>query len=155
MTPQYGDMTTNEAPERAWLGVVSAEHAARAAEMGWIQLNHGKKTNLKRLHRGDGFAFYSPKQRMSDTKPLRMITQLGVVTDEEPYLADEEMTMTGSQNPIRPWRRNVSFVNVTPVSIADLSLELTSTPNWGYSLRYGLVPLTPADFVLLRKALTS
>ncbi len=92
---------------------------------------------------------------MSDTKPLRMITQLGVVTDEEPYLADEEMTMTGSQNPIRPWRRNVSFVNVTPVSIADLSLELTSTPNWGYSLRYGLVPLTPADFVLLRKALTS
>lgn len=148
-------MTDHEVPERAWLGVVSAEHAARAAAQGWIQLNHGKRTNLVRLHRGDGFAFYSPKQRMADKTPLRMITQLGVVTDDEPYLADEEMTMTGSAGLIRPWRRNVSFVNVTPVPIADLALELTSTPNWGYSLRYGLVPLTPADFVLLRKTLTS
>jgi len=44
-------------PERAWLAVVSAEHAAIGAQQGWIQLNHGKRNNLKRLHRGDGFVF--------------------------------------------------------------------------------------------------
>jgi hypothetical protein len=148
-------MNESPTPDRAWLGVVSAEHAARAAAKGWIQLNHGKRNNLVRLHRGDGFAFYSPKQRMGDKTPLRTITQLGVVADDEPYLADEEMMMTGEQGPIRPWRRKVDFAEVTAVAIADLTLELTSAPNWGYSLRYGLVPLTPADFATLRRAMTA
>ncbi|MDP9830602.1 EVE domain-containing protein [Kineosporia succinea] len=139
--------------KNAWMGVVSAEHAAIGAEQGWIQLNHGKRNSLGRLGRGDGFVFYSSKQRMSDTQPLRAVTQLGIVADDEPYQADEMMSM-GTHGTFRPWRRNVEFVPVTPVPIADLPLELTSAPNWGYALRYGLVPLTLADFGLLRKAMT-
>ncbi|GAA3633999.1 EVE domain-containing protein [Kineosporia mesophila] len=135
--------------EQAWMGVVSAEHAAIGAEKGWIQLNHGKRNNLRRLRRGDGFVFYSSKQRMSDTKPLRAVTQLGVVADDEPYQADEMMSM-GAHGTFRPWRRDVAFEPVTPVAIADVVLELTSAPNWGYALRYGLVPLSLADFETLR-----
>ena len=32
-------------------------------------------------------------------------------------------------------------------------LELTHDRNWGYALRFGLVPLSPADFILLREAM--
>ncbi len=83
----------NPLPERAWLGVVSAEHAAIGAAHGWIQLNHGKRNNLARLHLGDGFAFYSPTQRFGEKTPLRAITQIGIVADEEPYLAEEAQNM--------------------------------------------------------------
>lgn len=138
-------------PTEAWLGVVSAEHAAIAAAEGWIQLNHGKRTNLARLSQGDGFVIYSSKQKMTDTKPLKMITQVGIVADEEPFLAEQPMSM-GARGTIQPWRRKVDFAQITPVPIADLELELTSAPNWGYALRYGMVPLTPEDFAVIQKA---
>ncbi|MFI8632320.1 EVE domain-containing protein [Microbacterium sp. NPDC077663] len=141
-------------PERAWLGVVSAEHAAYGAERGWIQLNHGKRNNLARLRRGDGFVFYSPTQRLGDKTPLRAVTQLGIVADEEPHLADELMEM-GAHGAFRPWRRDVDFAATHPVAVHDLPLELTRDRGWGYSLRFGLVPLAPSDFALLRDAMTS
>ncbi|GAA1595749.1 EVE domain-containing protein [Actinoplanes couchii] len=141
--------------ERAWLGVVSAEHAAIGADLGWIQLNHGKRNNLRRLRRGDGFVFYSPTQRLGDRRPLRAVTQVGVVADDAPYLAGETMDM-GSHGSFRPWRRDVDFdTTARPVPIHDLTLELTAAANWGYSLRYGLVPLTPADFTTIRAAMTA
>ncbi len=146
--------TDIDLPERAWLGVVSAEHATYGAAHGWIQLNHGKRTNLGRLRRGDGFVFYSPVDMFGSTTPLRAITQLGVVVDDEPYQADEMMNM-GQKGTFRPWRRNVDFVpEPHRVPVRDLDLDLTRAKNWGYSLRFGLTPLTPADFGMLREVMT-
>lgn len=142
-------------PERAWLGVVSAEHAAFGAQRGWIQLNHGKRDNLARLRHGDGFVFYSPTQKLGDKTPLRALTQIGVVSGAEPYLADE-VTDMGSRGAFRPWRRKVEFAaSPRAVPIHELPLELTSRPNWGYSLKYGLVKLPSSDFALIREAMTS
>lgn len=139
--------------EQAWLGVVSAEHAAIGAAQNWIQLNHGKRHGVAKLRRGDGFVFYSPTRRLGDRTPLRQVTQLGVVADDEPYLAGEPMNM-GSHGTFRPWRRDVTFAEVRPVGVQQLDLDLTRDRNWGYALRYGLVPLTPADFTRLRAAMT-
>lgn len=143
-----------DVPERAWLGVVSAEHAAVGAAQGWIQLNHGKRGNLARLRRGDGFVFYSPTQRMGEKVPLRAVTHLGTVADDEPFLAPEQQDM-GGRGSYQPWRRRVDFAVTHPVPIHDVPLELTQDKNWGYALRTGLVPLSPADFTLLREAMTT
>ena len=146
---------TASAPERAWLGVVSAEHARRATEGGFIQLNHGKRYGVARLGTGDGFVIYSPTARLGEKTPLRAFTALGIIADTEPYQADP-MSM-GRHGTVRPWRRRVAFDDVEPAALADLTAELALTqhPNWGYQLRRGLVPLTPEDFQLLRNAMVA
>ena len=146
-------MTTTSRPERAWLGVVSAEHARRAAEGGFIQLNHGKRYGVARLRAGDGFVIYSPTDRYGEKAPLRAFTALGVVADAEPYQA-EPMSM-GAHGIVSPWRRRVDFYSVQPVPLTEVTaeLDLTQQPNWGYQLRRGLVSLSAQDFLLLRTAM--
>jgi hypothetical protein len=138
--------------ERAWLAVVSGDHTREAMLGGFVQLNHGKRHGVARLRRGDGFAIYSPTERYQDKQPLRMFTALGVVADDEPYLA-EPMSM-GERGTVRPWRRRIDFLDVRRVSPKDIDLELTSTPHWGYQLRRGLVPLEPGDFGELRRVMS-
>ena len=146
-------MTTTSQPERAWLGVVSANHARRATAGGFIQLNHGKRPGVARLRLGDGFVIYSPTDLYGGKTPLRAFTALGVVADAEPYQA-EPMSM-GAHGIVSPWRRRVDFAPVEPAALADLSAELilTQQPNWGYQLRRGLVTLAVEDFLLLRSAM--
>ncbi|MFI7065060.1 EVE domain-containing protein [Kribbella sp. NPDC050124] len=139
-------------PERAWLGVVSDEHAQIAVRHGFIQLNHGKRPNVARLRKGDGFVIYSPTERLGDRTPLRAFTALGVVADAEPYLA-EPMSM-GDRGTIRPWRRQIDFLPVEPAPLSELDLELTRQPNWGYQLRRGLVELPIDDFEQLKAVMT-
>jgi hypothetical protein len=138
--------------QRAWLGVVSADHTQRAVEGGFIQLNHGKRYGVARLRAGDGFAIYSPTERYRDKQPLRAFTALGVVADEAPYQA-EPMSM-GARGTIEPWRRRIEFLPVRRVTLRDVDLKLTQGPNWGYQLRRGLVPLSPDDFEALREVMS-
>jgi hypothetical protein len=139
-------------PQRAWLGVVSAEHARIAVLQSFIQLNHGKRPGVARLREGDGFVIYSPTDRFGDKTPLRAFTALGIVADAEPYLA-EPMSM-GARGTIRPWRRRIDFLPVHPAPLREVELELTRQPNWGYQLRRGLVPLSVEDFETLRAAMS-
>ncbi|HEY3556543.1 MAG TPA: hypothetical protein VGL05_03750 [Kribbella sp.] len=138
--------------QKAWLGVVSAEHAQRAVSGGFIQLNHGKRYGVARLQRGDGFAIYSPTERYLEKRPLRAFTALGVVADDAPYQA-EPMSM-GDRGTVQPWRRRIEFLQVHRAPIRELDLELTRNPNWGYQLRRGLVSLTSEDFEILRAAMS-
>ncbi|MEU6375404.1 EVE domain-containing protein [Streptomyces sp. NPDC046909] len=146
---------THGSPGRAWLGVVSAEHARYAARHGWIQLNNGDRRNLARMSRGDGFVYYSPTERMGDRAKLRSFTALGVIADDEPHLADEVMDM-GAKGTLRPWRRAIEFEDVHAVDLRTVTggLVLTQQPNWGYGLRFGLVSLAIEDFELLRATMT-
>src|SRR3954447_6878288 len=139
--------------QQAWLGVISAEHAQRAVDGGFIQLNHGKRYGVARLRKGDGLAIYSPTERLGDKTPLRAFTALGIIADDEPYEA-EPMSM-GSHGIVRPWRRRVEFAHVERAALTAVSHELvlTQQPNWGYQLRRGLVVLPPEDFQTLRSAM--
>ncbi|MEJ1231141.1 MAG: hypothetical protein WDM88_11670 [Galbitalea sp.] len=47
----------------------------------------------------------------------------------------------------------VPFERAVPV--ADLRLELTAEPNWGYQLRRGLIPLSDADLRIILHAASS
>jgi hypothetical protein len=137
---------------RAWLGVVSAEHTQRAVDGGFIQLNHGKRYGVARLRRGDGFVIYSPTERLGDKSPLRAFTALGTVADDAPYQA-EPMSM-GARGTVEPWRRRIEFVPVRRATLQDVNLKLTEAANWGYQLRRGLVQLEVEDFEVLRAVMS-
>lgn len=130
-----------------WLGVVSAEHVQRGVRLGIAQIGHGKRGGLARMNPGDTLVYYSPVHRLGDTARLRHFTALGAIADEEIWQANE--------GDFRPWRRRVHYEATRAVPVQDVKslLALTSTPNWGYQLRRGLVPLDPADVDVLRRAM--
>ncbi len=70
-------------PRNYWIGVVSRSHVQIGVRGGFIQLNHGKKTPLRRLRPGDGLAMYSPRTGYPDGEPLQHFTAIGVVTSGE------------------------------------------------------------------------
>ena len=130
-----------------WLGVVSAEHVRRGVGLGIAQIGHGRRSGLAHLHQGDTLIYYSPVERLGDKEPLRQFTALGTVADEEIWQADE--------GDFRPYRRRMDYADVTPVPLADVKdrLRLTASPNWGYQLRHGLLPLDDEDVAVLAAAL--
>jgi len=132
----------------AWLGVVSADHVGRGVALGIAQLGHGKRSGLARLRRGDWLIYYSPKTSMRDGEPLKQFTAIGEVVDDEIWQADE--------GDFRPFRRRIHYLSDThPVPVADLRLDRTSEPNWGYQLRRGLIPLSEGDLEAVRQAMTT
>jgi len=133
----------------AWLGVVSAEHVARGVALGIVQTNHGKRSGIARMGPGDGMVYYSPQIRLGEPTPLRAFTAVGVVADGEIWQADE--------GDFRPYRRRVDYrPEARHVPIGELAdrLDLTATPNWGYQLRRGLIPLTDRDLAVIHRAMT-
>jgi hypothetical protein len=131
-----------------WLAVVSADHVARATSLGIVQLGHGKRTPIARMHPGDWLVFYSPRTSLTDGTPLKSFTAIGEVVDDEIWQADD--------GDFRPYRRRIRYLPVgAPVSVVGLDLDLTSAPNWGYALRLGLVPLSERDLATIRAALAS
>jgi hypothetical protein len=56
----------------------------------------------------------------------------------------------------KPYRRDVSWAQANEAPIAPLldRLEFTAGKrNWGYQLRFGLFPLSAADFRLIAEAM--
>lgn len=129
-----------------WLGVVSAEHVRHGVGLGIAQIGHGKRGGLARMHAADTLAYYSPVERLGDSAPLRRFTAIGTIVDDEIWQADEGDFM--------PYRRRVAYEQGRPVPLEAVKdrLRLTSSPNWGYQLRRGLVPLEDADIEILRAA---
>lgn len=130
-----------------WLGVASAEHVRRGVSLGVAQLGHGKRAGLARMKEGDTLVYYSPVERLGDRTHLRQFTAIGTIADDVIWQADE--------GDFTPFRRRVRYEDAQPVSVNDVKnlLQLTSTPNWGYQLRRGLVPLVPEDVDVLRQSL--
>ncbi|MDQ6839507.1 MAG: EVE domain-containing protein [Actinomycetota bacterium] len=131
----------------AWLGVVSAEHVRRGVSLGIAQFGHGKKAGLARMKAGDTLVYYSPVERLGDRTPLRQFTAIGTVADEVIWQADEE--------DFKPSRRRVHYQDAQPVLVEDVKsqLQLTTSSNWGYQLRRGLIPLDADDVAVLRRSM--
>lgn len=132
---------------RGWLGIVSAVHVRRGVELGIAQINHGKRAPLARMQPGDTLIYYSPTQQRGDRAPYQYFTAIGTVADDDIWQADE--------GDFTPYRRRVDYLATTPVPLVDLRvrLHLTGEPNWGYQLRYGLVPLDAHDAQIIREAM--
>lgn len=133
----------------AWLGVVQADHVARAVGLGIGQANHGRRAGLARMHAGDWLVYYSPHHRLGERRPLQAFTAIGRLPDDEIWQADE--------GDFRPFRRRVEYrADARPAPIASLRdrLDLTADPHWGRLLRRGLVALSDADLALIHEAMT-
>jgi predicted RNA-binding protein len=101
------------------------------------------------MQKGDGIVFYSPKQTMDNKIPLQKFTALGFVTDEKPYQVIMSETF-------RPFRRDIAFEKVVPVSIKPLIDDLSfmrDKKNWGFIFRRGMFEIPETDFMLISKSL--
>lgn len=132
-----------------WLGVVSAEHVARGVRLGIAQTNHGKRSGLARMHPGDWLVYYSPQFRLGERLLVKAFTAIGEVADGPLWQADEGC--------FTPWRRTVRYrpeARHVPIATVSGNLDLTASPNWGYQLRRGLIPLSDHDLSVISEAMT-
>ena len=130
-----------------WIAVASAEHARRG-KAGFMQVNHGKAAPLKRIHSGDGVAYYSPTVTFGGKDKLQAFTLIGRVKDGEIY--------EGEMGDRIAHRRDVNWATADEAPIAPLldQLEFTAgKSNWGYQLRFGLFEISAHDFDLIAKAM--
>ena len=134
--------------EKFWVVTVSADHAARGRAAGIEQACHGKVAPLRRMKPGDGVVIYSPRNAFKDGAPLMAFTAIGRINAQEPHIYD-------MGNGFAPWRRGVDWQpNAVPLPIRLLldHLELTAgQKSWGMVFRYGLAPMTRADFALIAR----
>jgi EVE domain len=145
---------TNETPptpptKRHWLGVASKNHVMIGVSQGFAQVNHGRRAPLLRMQPGDGLVYYSPRHELGSPGILQAFTAIGHIVGEahQVQVAPD----------FAPWRRPVSYrTDISDALIGELKsiLHLTSVPNWGYQLRFGLVELTATDFESISNAMT-
>lgn len=131
----------------AWLSVVSRDHVLRGVSLGIAQVNHGKKPPLARMQPGNGMVYYSPRTSYPDGPALQAFTAIGTIADDEIWQATD--------GDFQPWRRRVDWWDCieTPIKPLLRDLDLTREPNWGYTLRRGLLALSDSDFECLRSVM--
>ena len=131
---------------RYWIAVASAEHARRG-KAGFMQVNHGKEAPLRRVHPGDGVAYYSPTVTFGGKDKLQAFTLIGRVKPGDIY--------AGEMGGWTAHRRDVAWVEAEDAPIAPLLEDLDFTKgktNWGYQLRFGLFEISQHDFELIARA---
>lgn len=131
-----------------WIAVASAEHVRRGGAGGFMQVNHGKAAPLKRIHPGDGVAYYSPTVTFGGKDKLQAFTLVGRVKDGDIYL--------GEMGDWVAHRRDVDWADAQEAPIAPLLDQLDFTAgktNWGYQLRFGLFEISAHDFALIAAAM--
>jgi hypothetical protein len=132
-----------------WIAVASAEHARRG-RIGFMQVNHGKEAPLRRLHPGDGVAYYSPTVTFGGKDKLQAFTLIGRVKPGDIY--------AGEMGGWTAHRRDVAWADADDAPIVPLLDELDFTrgkANWGYQLRFGLFEISQHDFMLIGNAMNA
>lgn len=132
-----------------WIAVASAEHVRRGRAAGFMQVNHGKASPLRRVKPGDGIIYYSPNTVFGEKDGLQAFTAIGTVREGEPYQGDMGDGFT-------PYRRDVDWMAAKEVPIRPLLGRLDFTAgksNWGYQLRFGLFEVSDHDFHLIADAM--
>jgi hypothetical protein len=130
---------------RYWVIVVSKDHVQRGMEHGFTQANHGKAASLRRMRKGDGVLFYSPKVAYGGNERCQCFTAIGSVRDDVLYQAD-------MGNGFEPWRRNIDFLPSEDVPIVPLIEHVQFIKNkarWGYVFRWGFFEISQDDFLLV------
>jgi hypothetical protein len=133
------------ASTRYWIVVASKDHVEAGREEGFAQACHGKRAPLKRMMKGDGVIYYSPKNKFKGTEKCQAFTAIGKVKDEEVHQAK-------MGNDFEPFRRNVEFCDAQETSILPLLLCLSFISNktsWGAIFRTGFFQVPKEDFLLV------
>ncbi|OUL99943.1 EVE domain-containing protein [Variovorax sp. JS1663] len=137
---------------RNWIAVASAEHARLGrdhADVGFMQVGHGKLGPLKRIAAGDRVAYYSPTTVFGGTDKLQSFVSIGVIQQSAPYEVDMGRGFV-------PWRLDVRYAAARETSILPLldQLDFVEDPKrWGYKLRFGLFEVSEHDIRLIADAM--
>jgi hypothetical protein len=137
-------MTKNER-QRFWIGVASRNHVKSGVAGGFCQLCHGKAAPVRRIGRGDGLIYYSPKEEMQGGAPVQAFTALGLTRDEAPYPFAQAPGFT-------PMRRNVLYLPSQDAPIRPLLPLLDfvfDTAAWGMIFRRGAFEISVHDFEVI------
>lgn len=130
---------------RFWIGVASRDHVKIGEKGGFCQLGHGKMEPVKRLGKGDGIIYYSPRKQLRGGDPVQAFTAIGQIVDTAPYQVE--------QHPgFKPMRRNVRFWPSNDLSIRLMLNDLSFLPkdkSWGIVFRRGSFRIPRADFMLI------
>ncbi len=135
---------------RYYIICVCLEHAKRGITWWFIQSNHGKSTNIKKLHTGDGILIYSSKYvftpENTEANKLQAFTALGYVRNEELFQGDMGWGFT-------PFRRHIDFVqevNIIPILHLLEDLEFVKdVKKWRFPLMYGFLEISEHDFTII------
>lgn len=119
----------SDAP-RFWIGVACRSHVKVGVAGGFCQLGHGKLAPVKRLKRGDGLIYYSPRETMDGNDKVQAFTAIGQIVDDIPYRVEQKPGFC-------PMRRNVRYLKSDDASIRDLLSNLSFTEAHGCS--WGMV----------------
>lgn len=142
-------MSESRHERRNWLIVAAADHVRRGRAEGFMQVNHGKLPPLRRIMPGDRVVCYSSSTGFRGKDRLQSFTAIGIVGEGEPYQVE--------MNPdFSPFRREVVWMESQDAPIQPLlpELELTAgKSNWGYQMRFGLLPLSEHDMDLIATAM--
>ena len=136
---------------RYWVNTVSRSHVQNGVAGGFTQADHGKNSRLKRLSKGDGIVFYSPRTEFQAGEPLQHFTAIGEIVDEAPY----QVEMTPD---FHPWRRRVKFLPSAEAPIHPLIEQLEFIRNkkiWGFIFRRGLFEIGESDFNAIARAMSA
>lgn len=135
-----------------YITVASKDHIERGVQGGFMQSNHGKSTSLKRLRKGDGIIYYSPKLYFEKEEKCQCFTAIGEIKDEELY----QGVMSSAD--FQPFRRNVDFYESKDVSILPLIDDLdfiADKKKWGFYFRFGFLEISEKDFLLIKNKMVS
>jgi hypothetical protein len=141
-------LSSQETPQ-FWIGVASRDHVARGLRDGICQVCHGKSAPLKRMRKGDGFIYYSGKERFGKATLCQRFTAIGTIADDEVY-------RFAMSDDFTPFRRNVEYVAAHEAEIIPLIHALEFIPNkraWGYPFRYGFLKISAKDFAIIAQAM--
>jgi hypothetical protein len=136
---------------RYWVNTVSRSHVQNGVAGGFTQADHGKNSRLKRLSKGDGIVFYSPRTEFQAGEPLQHFTAIGEIVDEAPY----QVEMAAD---FHPWRRRVKFLPSVEAPIHPLIEQLDFIRNkkiWGFIFRRGLFEIGESDFNAIARAMNA
>ena len=134
-----------------WIVVASKDHAAIGVKGSFVQANHGKRTALDRMRRGDRIVIYSPRETFGKPGQLRAFTASGTVVDDEVWQAD-----MGAD--FKPFRRKVEFEPVDDAPLSPILDRLGFIRNkraYGAAFRFGVVNIPESDFRVIHAALTT
>ena len=151
-----GDALSEEIGERMeagagnfWIGVISKAHAQLGVAGGFIQLGHGKKAPLQRLHGGDQIVVYAPREAYPDGAVLQHFVALGRIVSGEIYQAEMAPEF-------KPYRLDIFYSKCRTTPIRPLIARLSFIKDkirWGGAFRYGQLKIPAEDFNIIAEAM--
>ena len=132
------------------MAVASRDHVAAGVAGGFAQANHGRKSPMARMRRGDKIIYYSSKEKFGEPQPCQAFTAVGEVDDDQPYPGE----MRGDN--FVPYRRNVVYYPSQKVPIKPLINQLcfiTNKQKWGFMFRRGFFEIDQEDYQLIANAM--